>query len=275
MLKVLSLGAGVQSTAVLLMSCRGLLPKLDAAVFADTGWEPKRVYEHLEWLKGEASGIPIITVRHRKLRDDLITFIRSRTSGKDYTHVPLYIKNPDGSLGMTRRQCTGRYKIEPVDKAIKSMLRERDEETAEVWIGISWDERSRIKKSPVAWKQHVYPLCGPVYGNEMLGKVWLRGDCEDWLKANYPERDVPRSACLGCPYHTNREWRRIREDAGEWADVCEVDEALRRQENPALDGTPYLHASRIPLAIAPLGDDSPQRELEFGMENECEGMCGN
>lgn len=35
MLRVLSLGAGVQSSVLLLMSCRGELPKLDAAVFAD------------------------------------------------------------------------------------------------------------------------------------------------------------------------------------------------------------------------------------------------
>ena len=35
-LRVLSLGAGVQSTALLLMSCKGEIEKLDAAVFADT-----------------------------------------------------------------------------------------------------------------------------------------------------------------------------------------------------------------------------------------------
>lgn len=40
LLKVLSLGAGVQSSALLLMSCRGVLPRIDAAVFADTRFEP-------------------------------------------------------------------------------------------------------------------------------------------------------------------------------------------------------------------------------------------
>lgn len=40
-LKVLSLGAGVQSTTVLLMSWAGELPPLDCAIFADTGWEPQ------------------------------------------------------------------------------------------------------------------------------------------------------------------------------------------------------------------------------------------
>jgi 3'-phosphoadenosine 5'-phosphosulfate sulfotransferase (PAPS reductase)/FAD synthetase len=69
-LKVLSLGAGVQSTTVLLMSCRGVLPKLDAAVFADTRWEPTEVYDHLDWLTEEAAkaGIPVHRVTNGDLR---------------------------------------------------------------------------------------------------------------------------------------------------------------------------------------------------------------
>ena len=52
----LSLGAGVQSTVLALMAERGEygLPKPDVAVFADTGWEPPSVYEHLDWLSGSA-----------------------------------------------------------------------------------------------------------------------------------------------------------------------------------------------------------------------------
>jgi len=45
-IRVLSLGAGVQSTTLALMAAEGILAKPDAAV-ADTGWEPGRVYEHL------------------------------------------------------------------------------------------------------------------------------------------------------------------------------------------------------------------------------------
>lgn len=43
MINVLSLVAGVQSTTVALMSIEGALPRLDHAVFADTGWEPQGV----------------------------------------------------------------------------------------------------------------------------------------------------------------------------------------------------------------------------------------
>ena len=41
-MRVLSLGAGVQSSTLLLMACHGEL-ELDAAIFADTQWEPQWV----------------------------------------------------------------------------------------------------------------------------------------------------------------------------------------------------------------------------------------
>ena len=41
-LRVLSLGAGVQSTTLALMAAHGEIgPMPDAAIFADTGWEPQ------------------------------------------------------------------------------------------------------------------------------------------------------------------------------------------------------------------------------------------
>jgi hypothetical protein len=52
-LRVISLGAGVQSTTMALMAAHGeLTPTPDFAVFADTGNEPAAVYEHLKWLRG-------------------------------------------------------------------------------------------------------------------------------------------------------------------------------------------------------------------------------
>lgn len=61
-LRLLSLGAGVQSSAVLLLAALGELPRLDGAIFADTGWEPRAVYDHLDRLKREVAspaGIPV------------------------------------------------------------------------------------------------------------------------------------------------------------------------------------------------------------------------
>ena len=61
-LEILSLGAGVQRSTLLLMSLYGVLPKLDYVIFADTGWEPTAVYLHLEKLEKECEKykVPIV-----------------------------------------------------------------------------------------------------------------------------------------------------------------------------------------------------------------------
>ena len=50
-LRILSLGAGVQSSALALMIEKGQVPMVDAAIFADVKGEPKAVYTHLDWLE--------------------------------------------------------------------------------------------------------------------------------------------------------------------------------------------------------------------------------
>jgi hypothetical protein len=63
-LRCLSLGAGIQSSTVLLLACEGVIPGFDVALFADTGWEPRAVYENLARLRAHAAkfGIPVRTV---------------------------------------------------------------------------------------------------------------------------------------------------------------------------------------------------------------------
>lgn len=103
-LKVLSLGAGVQSTCLLLMAAEGHLPGLDAAIFADTGWEPRSVYEHLDRIEreiAEPAGIPILQVSSGNIRSDALD------PSKHFASMPLHILNSDGGDSMSRRQCTG------------------------------------------------------------------------------------------------------------------------------------------------------------------------
>jgi len=168
MIRVLSLGAGVQSTTVLLMSCRGLLPKLDAAVFADTQWEPAAVYRHLDWLTAEAArhGVPVHRTTRGNLRQDTLDAIsRKAGDGKRAARLPFFVTNPSGEAGMMRRQCTGDYKIEPIERFIKRTLlglkpRQRGPKAAvvEQWFGISADEAQRVRKSTRPWCQYRYPL---------------------------------------------------------------------------------------------------------------------
>ena len=74
-LRILSLGAGVQSTTLALMIEKGEIPMVDCAIFSDVGAEPKLVYKHLEWLEKQLS-YPVYKVQWRNLKDFIFFFKR-------------------------------------------------------------------------------------------------------------------------------------------------------------------------------------------------------
>ncbi|MCP1414374.1 hypothetical protein [Paenarthrobacter sp. A20] len=262
--RILSLGAGVQSSALLILAARGDLPKLDAAIFSDTGWEPASVYAHLERLErevAEPAGIPIFRVSSGNIRADAL----------DPTHrfasMPLFIKNRDGGDGMTRRQCTSEYKLKPIKAKTRELLgapsmkdgrpgRVPSGQFAEQWIGISTDERSRaldqdghLKTGDVKYSRNRYPL---------LELGMDRETCRSLLTA-HGFGQTPKSACIGCPFHSNMQWRQLRDESpDEWADAVDFDQSIRAgaaranaQGQPLL-GQAFLHRSRLPLDAAPI-----------------------
>lgn len=264
-IRVLSLGAGVQSTVVLLMSLHGELPPLDCVVFADTQWEPKAVYNHLEWLKGVAfdHGLPVHTVTAGSLREMLVT--NKNTTGQDWLSVPLYTADASGS-GRMRRQCTREFKIEPIDlfvrRQILGLRKGRPaprEAVIEKVMGISVDELYRAKQSRNAYEENQYPL---------IDKRMTRDDCRRWFVDHYGDRELPRSACIGCPYRSNAEWRALTPD--EFADAVEIDEAVRTREG--MYGEAFLHRSCKPLKDVDLRTMEEAGQMNW--INECEGMCG-
>ena len=136
------------------------------------------------------------------------------------------------------------------------------------WIGISTDEYVRVKDSRLHYTRHRYPLIDDV--------SFSRGDCKAWFAQNFPGRELPRSACCGCPYRTDAEWDAMkRTDPVSWADAVEVDELMRLspEAKARFDGEIYLHKSLTPLGDVDLkpAAESPQLSL---FDNECEGMCG-
>lgn len=267
-LSVLSLGAGIQSSAILLMSDRGMLPKLDCAIFADTGWEPQAVYEQLAWLEGHVS-IPVHRVTcGRSLRDDVakaeVRGVKAR--GAIYMPMPVFTET-----GMLRRQCTKNYKILPIERYIRRELlhlkfRQRAPRGVVVqeWLGISSDEVSRVRTSKHYWLEFAYPLLG--IPEDLLPKPWSRLMCNEWLREEYPDRDWVRSACIGCPYRSNAEWRAIKAVPVEWQDAVEVDQAIRKSGGK---GDVYLHRAHVDLDKVNIGED--QAEI-WG--EECAGVCG-
>ena len=121
---VLSLGAGVQSTALAIMLEQGTLPGLpkpDWALFADTRAEPMHVYETLEWLKPLVS-FPIITTSWGDLRANTWRALRGEPVPERGHHTAGYIDIPIFSeTGISRRQCTYVYKIRPIKAAIREL----------------------------------------------------------------------------------------------------------------------------------------------------------
>jgi hypothetical protein len=92
--------------------------------------------------------------------------------------------------------------------------------------------------------------------------------------------EVPRSACVFCPYHSDHEWKRIKaEDPEGWARAVQIDEGLRKPGvvvNRKLDAKMYLHRSLMPLSeITWPADTSPRdRQLSINFSAECMGVCG-
>lgn len=273
----LSLGAGVQSSTIALMAAHGeITPMPDAAIFADTQAEPASVYRWLEWLEGQLP-FPV----HRVTRGDMTQeslVIKQRKNGNGFwskSLIPAYIENKDGSRGIMGRQCTYSYKVEQLERAVRRLgqvKRGQKQITVTQWIGISWDEIQRIKPSRVAWSQHRWPL---------VEKRMGRRDCLKWMESHgYPK--PPRSACVYCPFHSDDEWRRLRDeepDEFERAVRFEKDLQAVKAKTERMRGIPFLHPSLIPLDQVDFRTDIERGQLSLWLDeqsfgNECEGMCG-
>ncbi len=266
-LRVLSLGAGVQSSTVLLMSCLGELPRLDAAVFADTGWESQATYRHLEWLTGEAArcGVPVYHVSAGNIKADAL---RSRvrdydkSRGERWSSLPYFVLGPNGERGMLKRQCTKEYKLEPIRKKVRELAgyapRKRiPHGFVQQWIGISADESRRQRGSGEMWRINWHPL---------IEMHKTRAGCYEWMRQRgFPE--PPRSACVGCPFRHDDEWRWLRDHEPEsWQEAIEFDRAIRNCGG--MRGQVFLHAARVPL-----GEVDLRTDRDFGQTNFLDTLC--
>ncbi len=239
----------------------------------------------------------------------------NRKTGKPYYSnlIPAFIENPDGTKGIVGRHCTKNHKLDPLMKEVRRLLgkaafvawrkkyraelkvwrefkkadaQAKREKTARPrfptaewkvmqadplavqWIGISLDEVSRMKPSREPWCVHRFPL---------IEMEMTRHDCFLWMKrAKFPE--PPRSACTYCPFHSDHEWRRLKQDEpGAFAEAVKFERDLQKLHagfpmNGRSNGIPFLHDSLKPLGEVDFSLDERQGSMKF--INECEGMCG-
>jgi hypothetical protein len=249
---IISLGAGVQSSVMALMAAKGeITPMPDCAIFADTGWEPKRVHDWLDWLEKQLP-FPVYRVNAGSLQDDLAL-------------LPLFKKDV-----LLSRNCTDRHKITPIIRKVREILglkkgeRGGKEVLVKQWIGISMDECQRMKPAQHKFIEHIWPL---------IDNRMTRNDCLTWmLRNNYPK--PLKSSCIGCPYHDNHTWRDIKMNyPDDWANAVATDKKIRDGVR-GVEGPLYLSRCLKPLEDIDFRnlEDMGQQTLEFG--EECSGLCG-
>lgn len=259
-MKIISLGAGVQSTTLYLMSSLGEIDRADHAIFADPGKEKPETYDHvnflINWGKGNGA-IPLHWQKNKNLYQDLLN--HNNYTGQRFASIPAYTNQGQGQL---RRQCTKEYKIDVVISKIRELYGLKKHQwlpQTEIWIGFSADEILRVKDSKNS---------RIIYRHPLLELIFRRSDCIKWLKDhNFP---VPvKSSCEFCPFQSDASWRTTKiQHPEEWADILAVDESIENSTKKGIKEKARLHRSGIPLKDVRFGDQGSLFD-----ENCVEGFC--
>lgn len=242
--RYLAFGGGVQSSALAAMSAleaRGC-PKVDVAIFADTGDEPEWVYRHVEIMRSwlAARGVPLLVVQKGVLSAD----VEARRKGEKsrLASIPAFTRGRDGRVAPLARQCTREYKVEPIEKKVRELLgyrpRQRIRKRVACLLGISWDEIERMRPSRTPWIENQFPL---------IDARMTRRDCVEFLR----EVGLPvpqKSSCRFCPYHSDLYWHNLKTNhPGEFRKAAEFDRMIRDMRCQGVRGQLFLHHSLVPL----------------------------
>lgn len=185
MRRFISFGAGVQTTALAILTARGKVEDpAELMVFADTGDEKPETYAYLRdvfrpW--AEANGLPLVMV--------------NRGGETLYEYAWRYRLVPS----VTIRWCTDKFKVTPIHRYLRASGATA-KAPIETQIGISADEAHRAKNNrPVRYAATRYPL---------VEMGLRRADCRSIIIAEgLPE--PPKSGCWYCPYQSLNGWRTI------------------------------------------------------------------
>jgi 3'-phosphoadenosine 5'-phosphosulfate sulfotransferase (PAPS reductase)/FAD synthetase len=250
---IISLGAGVQSSTMSLMAAKGeITPMPKCAIFADTGSEPKRVYEWVERL-GNMLNFPL------RICKSHLGPLHERIISYGFSQIPAWMIGTNGKPTLGKKQCTNHWKIRPVTKDIRAFTGTTGKivpkEHFHVWKGISTDEISRMKDSVIRSQKAVFPL---------IDQLMSREHCRLYLhKLGLP---TVKSACVFCPYRSDKQWQESKQSGGdEWDIIIEVDRKLNSRGE-------FLHKSCTKIDEV---DFTKPKDGQLNLfNNESEGMCG-
>ena len=255
---ILNLGAGVQSAAIHGLMADGEIEPATVSIFSDTKGEPSWVYDQLEILKG-IGGPPTVEVSAGDLADDLVHGRNS--TGQRFASIPAHTTYQEGVKGgMTRRQCTREYKIEPIEKWVRQELlglkpKQRIPQDVRLTslFGFSTDDGRRAISMQRSFSGRARWSCDfPLMWDSLL---MTRQDCVNYCNERF-DREWRSSRCVYCPLQGNRHWKEIKDhDPDGFAHAVHMDEKLRAEGSVAnrdMREIMYLHKSCRPLSKANL-----------------------
>lgn len=180
---VLSYGGGVNSSALYFYIVHIKKLPLDLVIFANTGEESIETLKTVNNMKGQClkDGIEFIEVQSKYGR-----------------LVDYYTKN-NGIPSLVRRDCTSKFKIAPIRQFyrlyIKRYADQLKDSKLKQYIGIAWDEASRMTTSDVRYIDYLYPFCDD--------KINRKGNEEILKQFNFI---ATKSGCTGCFFQSKLKW---------------------------------------------------------------------
>lgn len=258
-MKILSCGAGMQSTALALMSCENArnpgkfpcVPVYDLVCFCDLGKEPPWVLRQVEFIRNACQQVGI---RFEILKSPLYEDYLKDFGNKRVVSVPFWSIGEDGKKGKMLRNCTLEYKIGLIQKYVRWQLlgyrkgqrtKPEDIKRHEMHIGFSFEEKHRCRENPNKMFVNKFPLVD--MGLERKDNYAYIRDC--W------GLETKASACSFCPYHRNFFFKYLKEnEIQEYKDLVAFDEMLER-EQPKTKITSKLYISRSRKRISDLLPD--------------------
>ncbi len=251
-MKILSFGAGMQSTALALMSCENAMadgpppypavPVYDAVIYCDLGLEPPWVYDQLEFTQQACvkAGIFFKVLDTPLYKDFIENFGERRTIS-----IPWWTIRDDGHKSKMPRNCTIDYKVEAITKYVRwellgyakgERLRDEDIKAHEMHMGFSIEESRRCHENPHKLFVNRFPLVDMGFDRAASYAYIL----ERW------GLDTKASACAFCPFHRNYFYHYIKDHAPEtYRGVVTVDHLLRdKTPKPPMDSDLFVSRSR-------------------------------
>lgn len=258
-MKILSCGAGMQSTALALMSCANKLileekaqnfdftytqeiPIYDAILFCDLGLEPSWVINQVHFIKSacEWAEIPFYIIKSPLYEDYVDNFGKRRV-----VSIPFWSIDENGKRGKMMRNCTLDYKINLMIKFVRlnllgyrkgQRIKSEDIKAHEMHLGFSKEEERRCKENPHKMFVNKFPL---------VEMNLTRVDNYAYIKEVWG-LDTKASACCFCPFHTNYFFAYIKEnDKENHEKIVAFDEMLEREQpNTKIRSRLYISRSR-------------------------------